>query len=236
VVVYWRSLEEMDENYGVLLRLEEVGSGQTLVGAEQSHPSGIPTSGWATGLYVRNEWQLPIPAAALPLQYALRIGFRDPTTGEMLPTQEGTMVELGRLWVLPQVEGRPADGPRAQFGPAIELLGAAREGDSLTLYWRAQSAVSGEYTIFVHLLNANGELVGQMDGLPFDNRYPVWAWRPGQIIEDRRDIAATEVDLDQIHSIAVGLYDSATGERLVAVDGEGQQLPNNAQVIGWAGK
>ena len=236
VIAYWRSLADMDENYSVVLRLEDVGSNQTLVEMVQAHPSDIPTTGWATGLYVRNEWQVEIPADALPLQYALRTGFSDPATEEMLPSETGTMVELGRLWVLPQDEPKPANGPSARFGPTIELLGAGTDGEVLTLYWRADAPVSGEYSIFVHLLDAEGQILGQMDGLPFANRYPLWAWRPGQFIEDRREVAATEVDLAQLQRIAVGVYDSVTGDRLAATDGDGNPLANNAVMISWEGK
>lgn len=236
VVTYWRALVEIDEDYAVVLWLEDVSSGQTLVMAEQSHPNDIPTSGWATGLYVRNTWQLAIPADALPVQYALRTGFRDPATGELLPTKQGTSLELGRLWVQPQKQPAVSGGPSARFGPSIELLGAATDQEALTLYWRANAPITEGYSIFVHLLDANGKVVGQMDGLPFANRYQTWAWQPGQIIEDRRaprEWLETTIDSAQIHAVAVGIYRPTTGERLGAVNDEGKQLPNNAMIIPW---
>ena len=231
VVAYWRSIADMDENYAVVLRLQEVGSGQTLVEMEQSHPNDIPTSGWATGLYVRNEWQLPVPAEALPLQYALRIGFRDPATGAMLPTAGGDSLELGRVWVLPKDEPTPTAGPSTRFGEEIELLGATTDVTTLTLYWRANAPIPEDYAIFVHLLDANGQMLGQLDGLPFGNRYPTTAWRPGQIIEDRREIAASGLDPAQVDAVAVGIYHPVTGERLRATDEAGNALVNNAVVI-----
>jgi hypothetical protein len=233
VVVYWRSLADTDTNYAVVLQLDNVGNGQTLVTMEQSHPNNIPTSGWATGLYVRNEWQLSIPDDALPVQYTLRIGFRDPTTGEMLPTANGTTIELGKLWVLPENEPQSPAGPHARFGAAVELLGARTSNTTLTLYWRATAPVGEDDRIFIHLLDAEGQMVGQMDGLPFDNRYPIWEWRPEQVIEDVRDLTATSVDLSQIHSIAIGIYNPTTNERLAATDDAGSPLPDNALIIPW---
>jgi hypothetical protein len=241
VVAYWRALVEMDENYSVVLRLEDVGSRQTLVEVEQSNPSDIPTSGWATGLYLRNELKALIPTGAPPIQYAISVGFRDQATGEMLPAEQGTMVELGRLWVLPARKPKPPAGPRVRFGPTVELLGASVNdpvNDSvndprLTLYWSADKPITDEYNIFIHLLDDRGQLLGQMDGTPYSNRYPLWAWQPGQIIEDRRDLTGTQIDLAQVHSIAVGVYDPATGERLAAVDANGNPLPNNALIVTW---
>ncbi len=74
-------------------------------------------------------------------------------------------------------------------------------------------------------------MLGQLDGTPYANRYPLWAWQPGQIVEDTRDLAAANVDLAQLHAIAIGVYDPATGERLAATDGDGNPLANNAQRI-----
>lgn len=61
----------------------------------------------------------------------------------------------------------------------------------------------------------------------------LWAWRPGQIIEDRRDVAATGVDPNTINVIAIGIYHPAQDTRLVAVDANGVPLPHNAQLISW---
>jgi hypothetical protein len=231
VVAYWRALDEMDENYALVLRLEDVATNQVLAAVEQSHPSDIPTSGWATGLYLRNAIQMAIPVDTPPIQYAVRAGFRDHATGEMLATEQGTTVELGRLWVLPVHKPAPPAGPRATFDQTIELLGAEMKNAQLTLYWRADAPVASDYSIFVHLLDEQGQLLGQLDGTPYANRYPLWAWQPGQIIQDQRDLAAAQVDLAQLHSVAVGIYDPATGQRLAAVDAEGNLLPDNAQII-----
>lgn len=233
VVAYWRALDDMDDNYRVSLQVVEVANGQPLVQMVQPHPNNIPTSGWATGLYVRNEWQVTIPQDALPVQYALGIGFLHPKTGEMLPTAQGTTVELGRFWVLPSQAPKPPNGPRAHFGDIIELLGAATDGEALTLYWRANAPVTGEYTIFVHLLDASGAMLGQLDGLPFDNRYPVWAWQPTQVIEDRRAVSAAGIDPEAISHIAVGIYDPIANQRLAASDEAGLPLQDNALMIPW---
>jgi hypothetical protein len=232
VVSYWRALEEMDGNYAAVLRLEEVGSRRTLSEIEQSHPSDIPTSSWATGLYLRDSFEMRVPDDALPIQYEIGVGFRDPATGEMLPVDQGTMVELGRLWVLPEDKPDPPAGPRAHFGPAIEFLGAHTDPMQLTLYWRTDRPIAGDYSIFIHLLDTQGQVVGQIDGTPYDNRYPLWAWQPGQIIEDRRSLTE-QIDPIHVDAIAVGVYDLDTGERLAAVDANGNALPNNAQIIPW---
>ena len=88
--------------------------------------------------------------------------------------------------------------------------------------------VAQEATIFVHLLGEDGTLLGQADGAPYANRYPVTAWRPGQVIEDRRPLAGVVTDPAQIARVAVGVYDPASGARLPAVDAQGDPLPDDA--------
>jgi hypothetical protein len=234
VVAYWRALVDLDVNYMPVLAVVEAAGRRPLVEMDKAHPSNIPTSGWATGLYVRDQWSVQIPTDALPVQYALLVNFRHPQTGEMLPAAAGVEgIELGRFWVVPRRAPQPPAGPRIRFGNAVTLLGATTQNDALTLYWRAESSTSADYRLFVHLLGENNVLLGQLDGLPFDNRYPVWAWLPGQTIEDRREIAQAGIDANELRAIAVGMYNAASGERLAAIDAQGQPLPDNALVIEW---
>ena len=77
VVAYWRALQDLERDYAVFLHLDDMVSGETIAGVDQSHPSDIPTSGWATGLYVRNLLKLVVPEDADPIRYSLRLGFYD---------------------------------------------------------------------------------------------------------------------------------------------------------------
>ena len=100
----------------------------------------------------------------------------------------------------------------------------------MTLYWQTGRPINQEYSIFIHLLDQQGNLLGQLDGVPYDGLYPLSNWLPDQIITDARPLPAQD-NLDQLGAIAVGIYDPATGERLPATDAEGNVLPNNSLVI-----
>jgi hypothetical protein len=237
LVAYWRALDELETDYALFLHLDDPVTGETVATVDQRHPSDIPTSDWATGLYVRTPLRLVIPDDADPIQYALVAGFYDPESGELLEAtgQPNGLLELGRVWVEPVDAPQPPNGPHVRFGEDIELVGAEMEGTAgmLTLYWRAVQPPAGDYTIFVHLLDGSGQLLGQLDGAPYNNRYPLRVWRPGATIEDRRDLTATDVDLSQVAQIAVGVYDPATLARLPAVDDAGSPLPDNALILPW---
>lgn len=236
VVAYWRTLQKLDADYAVFLHLDDPVAGETLATVDQTHPSDIPTSAWATGQYVRNPLRLAVPADAPPIQYALRVGFYDAGTGARLPaTGAAPEGEIGRVWVEPRRPPRPPAGPQARFGDSLELLGARPDPSSgtVTFYWRAAAPLQAGTTIFVHLLDGAGQLIAQVDGAPYANRYPLDAWRAGQIVEDRRALAPGGVPLDTLQRIAVGVYRLESGERLPAVDDQGSRLAGDALMLAW---
>jgi hypothetical protein len=147
-----------------------------------------------------------------------------------LPTDQGDLYAVGRVWVEPVAAPQVPDGPRAQFGDALHLLGMRQTPDAVTFYWRSDAPLPEGLTFFVHLLDAEGNVIGQLDGAPYANRYPLAAWRPGQTIEDTRTFAQAGVDPAEVARVVVGVYQIADGVRLPAVEGE-TRLPDDAVSI-----
>jgi hypothetical protein len=94
----------------------------------------------------------------------------------------------------------------------------------LTLYWQASTSLDTSYTVFIHSLNTQEELIGQADGPPVANYYPTSAWDPGEVVQDSRSVPAGDHYL-------VGLYNPATGERLPAFTTDDTHLANDAVVL-----
>jgi hypothetical protein len=94
----------------------------------------------------------------------------------------------------------------------------------LTLYWQTSTSLDTSYTVFVHSLNTQEELIGQADGPPVANYYPTTAWDPGEVVQDNRSVPAGD-------HYMVGLYNPATGERLPAFTTDGTRLANDAVVL-----
>ncbi len=105
-------------------------------------------------------------------------------------------------------------------------------GDRLRidLYWRADTSIAADYSVFVHLLTDQDRLVAQHDAPPgwLDLWPDTWvppgapqctrAWTPDQTV---RDVHYIDVPIDAeavTGKIVVGWYDSVTMERL-GVDG-----------------
>jgi len=233
VTVYWRALPDLDTNYSVFLHLD-APNGQTFATGDERSPENIPTRNWPPGLYLRNQLRLDIPDNIPAIRYDLNVGVYDPERGERLRVSSGpdTTFKLGSIWVTnppPQLTGAPL----AQFGPHITLLAAdipTDQGQALNLYWQTGQPIDQDYSIFIHLLDQQGNLLGQLDGVPSDGLYPLPNWQPGQIITDTRPLPPFD-NFEQLRSVALGIYDPITGERLPATDAQGKTLPNNSLVI-----
>ncbi len=80
-------------------------------------------------------------------------------------------------------------------------------------------------TVFVHLVDAAGQIVAQADGEPLGGIYQFARWKPGEEVHDRRWVPLV---VAEDVSVRVGLYDRASGERLTAVGPDGLQLAEDA--------
>lgn len=75
---------------------------------------------------------------------------------------------------------------------------------SLTLYWQAINPPEGDYTIFLHLLGPDGNLVAQHDALPLDGLYPTSEW----VVDD---VFAHRATLQLPPNVPAGEYDLLAG-------------------------
>ena len=110
-------------------------------------------------------------------------------------------------------------GPVATFDGGIELV-AARLPETLdgplyaTLFWRATAPVDTDYTVFVHVVDAAGRMLGQWDQVPGAGSAPTSGWTPGALIADDYRIDLDRAGAQSPARVMVGLYDPATGVRL----------------------
>jgi hypothetical protein len=232
--LYWRALQELDTNYSVFLHLD-APNGQTFATVDEVHPENIPTRNWPPGLYLRNPLHLEIPANLPPIRYEINVGWYDRQNDERLVILPGnaTSFHLGSIWLTPPQPALPQQ-PLAHFGRHITLwqsIYSSTNQHTLTLYWQTNQPVDQNYSIFIHLLDADSNLLAQADGAPYAGLYPLTHWQPGQIITDARQFASLLPHPADLAAIAIGIYNPATGERLAATDANNQPLPHNSFVM-----
>jgi hypothetical protein len=94
----------------------------------------------------------------------------------------------------------------------------------VTLHWHALQTPEENYHTFVHLLDANDNIVAQHDGPPGEGKLLALGWLPGEYLIDVH-LLKLPFDLpDGDYRLRAGLYDPATGQR------PGEPIPLNALV------
>ncbi|MBN1811047.1 MAG: hypothetical protein JXA14_04345 [Anaerolineae bacterium] len=121
----------------------------------------------------------------------------------------------------------------ATFGDRIRLVSFAAP-DSLAsgqtlevrLYWKALQPLEEDYIVFVHLLDASGELVASHDGPPRDRESPTSTWLPGDVVPDVHRVALEPDTPGGTYQLWVGIYTWPDIERLPIRDREGVEQIN----------
>ncbi|RME74793.1 MAG: hypothetical protein D6784_09280 [Chloroflexi bacterium] len=236
VVLYWQATEApIRANLQPFVHLDRLDDFTTVADATNYTPgdvtteSVLPTFHWDTARYVRDEHDLDLPDGLPPIAYAVRVGLIDPHQGRLVRLADGTSntVQLAVVNVQP-VDAPPPPARRlnAAFtlnGDTIRLVGfdpPTRQDDRLefALTWQADHRPAQEYTIFAQLLDLQQNLVASWDSPPLEGAYPTTTWLAGQAIRETRFIPLGDAPPGE-YRLLVGLYDSASGQRMVTPDG-----------------
>jgi hypothetical protein len=99
----------------------------------------------------------------------------------------------------------------------MELAGEVAPGQPMVLlsYWRAERPSSTPLKVFVHLINANGDILSQSDILGAG----ATDWAGGDLIVQVHELNSPPDQPGELW-LRVGLYDSQSGARLVTPGGE----------------
>jgi hypothetical protein len=91
----------------------------------------------------------------------------------------------------------------------------------LTLFWTAREPITTSYTVFVHLLAADGFNVVGADSLPRGGTRPTDQWAVGATVIDPHPIPIPSDMPAGEYRVEIGLYLLATGQRLIGVGPSG---------------
>jgi hypothetical protein len=228
LTIYFRAENVIAGHHTMFLHLAEDEQG--LYGFD-----GVPFQGrhttrqWIPGQVFSDTYNIVvdprarIEAGTLAL---LTLGFYHPQSKERLGvydangTPMGDRLELAWIRILADPPSLQAtqEPPLAQWEKGIRLVSVNAEEDiedgaySFTFDWQASSLIHQDYTVFLQALDADNQVVAQVDQQPGEGRLPTSTWLPGEIIPDayRLDLAST----DWVR-IVIGFYDHVTGKRLL---------------------
>jgi hypothetical protein len=198
-----------------------------LAAADVQHPTGQ----WLPGAVQHQRYELTLAAdSPAPAVANLDVGLYDDalrllrpvsSDGQPLPWTIRQLKVIPRAW--PRLDEITA--VRAAFDSGagyVQLSGydlapeVPHPGDvlALTLLWRPEAALTEDYTVFVQLLNPEGQVVAQGDGPPLAGHYPTSWWASGETIADAHLISLPPSLPTGDYRLLVGLYQLEDGTRL----------------------
>jgi Gpi18-like mannosyltransferase len=206
------------------LRVEVFNTqGQSLELVVQTNAdSDAPLETWQPGAVHRQTRYLPIwPTVDAPQAGVFKIGWVDMATGQALPTTcDGkpcdAKVGIQPFGLDPSTVAPWLRAPAlAHFGmdEGIALLQADAPASiapgqtfSLTTVWRQDSRQAEDLTLFVHMLNEQGELVAQSDGPMRQGLYPTRIWHIGEVVIETRTMQVREDAPPGNYQLFAGFY------------------------------
>ncbi len=237
VTLYWKALAPMEENLSIYIYLS--GRGGQFLGQRDSYHGGgnYPSSQWSPGEVVPDTFLVPVRSDARgPVAAEIEVGLYRLATMDPLPALDpqgnrmGKPV-IGRVKVdVPTPPTAPKESLDVTFGERVRLVGydldatSVRPGTSLPLilHWRVRGELERDYTVFVHLVDDQEQIVGQRDAPPLNGDYPTSFWGGGDNLMDEYHLQVREDAAPGSCRLFVGFYDPTTGQRLPLSDSEGK--------------
>jgi hypothetical protein len=234
VMLYWQALVDIQKDYSVAAVLLATGDDNwKQLEFQQSFPGNglTPTQGWHAGDLYRDQVVF-YPKGKLngPTQAVIEVQVLAGKAVVPMSVDDQPMeMALAQKVVVRPAAPLVADQNSLLASPVdydgrYKLVGVsatnAAEGLRLELWWRVQKASPTDYSVFVHLVDPQGQLIAQADGLPDNGRSPTSIWQPGDVI---RDVHQFPVAAPPHSTLLIGLYDLTSLARLPAAQ-SGQTL------------
>jgi hypothetical protein len=252
VQLQWLTKIAQTINYNYSLRLVDTRGNELAQSDSQPGYGFLPSSLWETGQWMDDWISLPtspgLKESNENAPYTLVVRLYDAATGQVaLIRRLGELDWRGEQLLFAQTEPsfmKPSisDEVEISFGDQIRLLGyhqvVSNDQLNLLLYWQALAEGMDDYYQFVHLIDpVSGEILAQHDGMPRFETYPTSQWSEGEIVSDPADIDLTDIPPGS-YQLAIGLYQKLVEDscvdclrRLIAVDGDGNQLPDDRFIL-----
>jgi 4-amino-4-deoxy-L-arabinose transferase-like glycosyltransferase len=126
--------------------------------------------------------------------------------------------------------GTPVYGRLGLVGdPGAELRSWRIDGDArpggavgLTLMWHALGRQNRSWTVFIHLVDAQEQILAEDNTQPRGGAFPMKQWIAGDWVEDRHTLALPATLPPGTYTLRVGLFDPRTDRRAAVFDQAGK--------------
>ncbi len=231
MTLFWQATQKQSLDYSATIQLQDASGKQYLTASDAIALGIYSPSRWRNNELIRDPRTFTVPGDMRDGTYSLMVSLVDPATQARVKTADGRdSVQLMTV----QVKGRqhyfgvpsPSHETNVRFGDYTRLVGydsiRSERNLRVVLYWQALGALQISYKGFVHILDSSGQLITQRDQIPGAGALPTTSWVKGEYLVDVYDIALpNDLNNYQIHA---GLYDPASGVRIIAYDAAGNQV------------
>lgn len=224
VLVYYHALERMYPMYSSMLSVTDLTG--NLIGEFNSFPGSryFPTYRWyEIGNYYRDAYSFILPADVPAGLYHLDLYWYEYD----LTTQKSNFdkefhAALGTVRFGDLAAENIAHPQATRVGEAITFLGwsgntekvARGQSLNLDLFWRADRPMKEAYSVFVHLVDADGQVVANADSAPASGLFPTYRWTPGEGVRDRHLLKIPTDLAPGNYAIEIGMYLPTTNARV----------------------
>jgi len=171
------------------------------------------------------------------VEYQAQAGLRNHNAAFVLYSNNQGVVQARAADKDAAVRAAPTLPMRFQEGISLDGIEAvttqAKRGEDilLLLYWRGSAPIDKDYTVFAHLVDADGRRVVSYDSQPQRGKRSTQTWGPGELIPDAI-VLTIEPDAATGDNcqLEIGLYDPQTMERLSVVDAQGQAISDKVVI------
>jgi hypothetical protein len=225
ITMLWQTTRALSQDVGLTLDLVRAnGESTSLLEEIQPLVVNYPTSTWPAGSVYRINYPVLLPATVAGGDYMAVLRLHNLQTAEVLGEQSLLPVSIERrehIFEAPAL----ANQANIDFGEVIRLRGFEFSGNSaalvsgqemqLKLQWQALREMPESYKIFLHLTDAAGQIIDQVDTLPQQGAVPTTGWVSGEIVEDELTLVVSPEMPPDAYRLVAGLYNEVTGERLM---------------------
>ena len=216
LTLYWQVTQQSPTDNSILLSLvddnqHEIGSYTTFPGA-----GSLRTSRWQAGAIYPDEYVIRISDKAYGrYPFDLKVEWSDAARAAAIPATDasGKLIEpvLLDIGAVVATGAQPAASaaneipeamqPKFEDSILLESFQLNLELNEISLNWKTESAPSESYTVFVHMLDEDENIIAQADNSP---RLPTEYWRWGEAYKTYHRFPGEHNMID--YRVIVGLY------------------------------
>ena len=208
LVLLWKVLHAPGDDYATYVHYFDA-QGSPL-GQQDKAPCceslyAYETSQWEADMLIADTFR-PLPPGTAYLRLGL---YKKDQNDDVVPYGDTIYV---------QTQDQTLDGMQVRLDANFDddailrgyTLTRADDKFNLELFWEANNSMPVDYTVFIHALDAQGQIIAQADHQPLGGLYPTRAWRVGQTIRETVQVNSAS----SITKLRIGLYDAKSGKRL----------------------